>query len=284
MRHVVLFCGGITSWAAGCRVVDTCGTANLTLAFADVRSEGEDLYRFLDQAAAQIGASLIRLADGRTPWQVFAEEDYIGMRLSARARPVDRAGFALTRKTESSVHVLRPGRQASWMRPSRTDACRSARRHPRRGHRPGRPPLDWPWALAPAGASDNLARPVTVRPACPGRTAAWSCRGVGSATAGAPVSARPGGGGMKPGRSAGPVQRIWLDRRDRGERRWGRSRAGARQPGGHPARGCRQVLGPARGIAQPPTSALGTVARLRWATHGRSSALGDRPACPHGEG
>ncbi|WP_207928960.1 hypothetical protein [Actinomadura sp. 6K520] len=87
MRHVVMFSGGISSWAAARRVADEHGTSNLQLLFADTYAEDEDLYRFLEEAAAQIGAPLIRIADGRTPWQVFDDEHYIG---NARVAPCSR--------------------------------------------------------------------------------------------------------------------------------------------------------------------------------------------------
>lgn len=87
MRHVVMFSGGISSWAAARRVADAHGTTDLRLLFADTLTEDEDLYRFLRQAAEQIGAPLIRVADGRTPWQVFNDENYVG---NARVAPCSR--------------------------------------------------------------------------------------------------------------------------------------------------------------------------------------------------
>jgi hypothetical protein len=50
----------------------------MTLLFADTMMEDEDLYRFLDEAATNVGAPLVRIADGRTPWQVFEDEKFIG--------------------------------------------------------------------------------------------------------------------------------------------------------------------------------------------------------------
>lgn len=78
MKHVVMFSGGVGSWAAAKRVAHEHGTANLTLLFADTRMEDEDLYRFLDEAAANVGAPLVKLAEGRTPWEVFRDERFIG--------------------------------------------------------------------------------------------------------------------------------------------------------------------------------------------------------------
>lgn len=77
-KRVVMFSGGATSWATARRVADTYGTDDLTLLFTDTMSEDEDLYRFLDEAAADIGAPLVRLADGRDIWQVFKDERYLG--------------------------------------------------------------------------------------------------------------------------------------------------------------------------------------------------------------
>lgn len=77
-KHVVMFSGGIGSWAAARRVAACHGTADLTLLFADTLIEDEDLYRFLDDAARDIGVPVTRIADGRTPWQVFRDVRFIG--------------------------------------------------------------------------------------------------------------------------------------------------------------------------------------------------------------
>lgn len=77
-RRVVMFSGGISSWAAARRVADEHGTDSLTLLFADTRAEDSDLYRFLDDAASNIGVPVTRIADGRTPQQVFADKRFLG--------------------------------------------------------------------------------------------------------------------------------------------------------------------------------------------------------------
>ncbi len=77
-QHVVMFSGGIGSWAAAKRVAAANGSERLTLLFADTLIEDQDLYRFLDEAAANVGGELVRIADGRTPWQVFRDERFIG--------------------------------------------------------------------------------------------------------------------------------------------------------------------------------------------------------------
>jgi len=78
MRHVVNFSGGVCSWATAKRVVERHGVENTTLLFADTNMEDEDLYRFLDEAANNVGAPLVKIADGRNPWQVFEKERLIG--------------------------------------------------------------------------------------------------------------------------------------------------------------------------------------------------------------
>jgi len=80
-RHVVQFSGGIGSWAATQRVIAEHGTADLVLLFADTKVEDDDLYRFLDDAAAQIGVPVTVVADGRTPFQVFADTRFLVLSL-----------------------------------------------------------------------------------------------------------------------------------------------------------------------------------------------------------
>lgn len=81
-----MFSGGIGSWATAKRVAEQHGTESLTLLFADVKGdtkdphigEDEDTYRFITEAAANIGAPLVRVADGRDIWQVFKDRKFLG--------------------------------------------------------------------------------------------------------------------------------------------------------------------------------------------------------------
>jgi 3'-phosphoadenosine 5'-phosphosulfate sulfotransferase (PAPS reductase)/FAD synthetase len=70
--------GGKASWAAGKLVARRHGTADLVHLFADTRYEDEDLYRFLPEAAANVGGRLVTVCDGRTPWQVFRDTRLLG--------------------------------------------------------------------------------------------------------------------------------------------------------------------------------------------------------------
>jgi hypothetical protein len=71
-----MFSGGVGSWAAARRAKER--YTDVTLLFADTLIEDPDLYRFLDEAASDVGAPLVRIADGRTPWQVFRDRRMLG--------------------------------------------------------------------------------------------------------------------------------------------------------------------------------------------------------------
>jgi len=87
-RYVVMFSGGAASWAAARRVVDSGVSPNaITLLFTDTKTEDQDLYRFIADAAADIGVPVTTLADGRDIWQVFKDERYLG---NTRADPCSR--------------------------------------------------------------------------------------------------------------------------------------------------------------------------------------------------
>jgi len=79
-QHVVMWSGGITSWATAKIVVDRHGSENTTLLFADTNYEDPDLYRWNTDAAASLGMTITRVADAqeRTPWDVFRDKKYIG--------------------------------------------------------------------------------------------------------------------------------------------------------------------------------------------------------------
>lgn len=78
MKRVVMFSSGAGSWAAARRVADQHGTDDLYLLFADVSMEDEDNYRFLHQAADDVGGELVIVKDGRDIWQVFKDDRFLG--------------------------------------------------------------------------------------------------------------------------------------------------------------------------------------------------------------
>jgi len=76
--RIVMYSGGCLSWAAAMRTIERHGRDNVRLLFTDTRMEDEDLYRFLDESEKQLGVELVRIADGRNPWEVFKDRRMIG--------------------------------------------------------------------------------------------------------------------------------------------------------------------------------------------------------------
>lgn len=78
MKHVVSFSGGAASFIAAARVVERYGADNTLLVFCDTTIEDADLYRFVDDAVATLGCEIVKLRDGRDPWEIFRKERYMG--------------------------------------------------------------------------------------------------------------------------------------------------------------------------------------------------------------
>lgn len=78
INHLVAFSGGVGSWAAAKRVVERHGSKGTVLLFADTMTEDEDLYRFIQEAADNVGAPLIRIADGRNIWELMRDQRMMG--------------------------------------------------------------------------------------------------------------------------------------------------------------------------------------------------------------
>jgi hypothetical protein len=76
--QVVQFSGGIGSWAATQRVIAAHGTDNLVLLIADTQVEDPDLWRFVRDSTIHIGVEPTVVADGRTPFQVFGDQRFLG--------------------------------------------------------------------------------------------------------------------------------------------------------------------------------------------------------------
>lgn len=79
-RHVVMWSGGITSWATARHVIDLYGPDSTTLLFADTNAEDPDLHRFNTEASTLLGVPITRVADSRErdPWQVFEDKQWVG--------------------------------------------------------------------------------------------------------------------------------------------------------------------------------------------------------------
>lgn len=77
MKALVFFSGGVSSYCAAKRAVSKYGVDNVRLLFTDTMIEDEDLHRFLSDAQKVLRSELIKIADGRTPWQVFADKKFV---------------------------------------------------------------------------------------------------------------------------------------------------------------------------------------------------------------
>lgn len=78
MKHVVMTSGGVGSFITLEMVVNQFGRENVVSLFSDTMMEDEDLYRFLDDSHSYLGVPVTRIADGRTPWEVFRDRGFIG--------------------------------------------------------------------------------------------------------------------------------------------------------------------------------------------------------------
>lgn len=78
MKRVVQFSGGLASYFAAQRVTERYGTEDMILLFADTLIESDDLYRIMPTYVADVGARFERIADGRTPFEVFKDVRFIG--------------------------------------------------------------------------------------------------------------------------------------------------------------------------------------------------------------
>lgn len=77
-KHIVFFSSGAGSWATAKIVAEKHGTEGLVLLFADTGIEDEDNYRYLHDAAKNVGGELVIVREGRTPWEVFKDKRWIG--------------------------------------------------------------------------------------------------------------------------------------------------------------------------------------------------------------
>lgn len=78
MKHIVFYSGGIGSWMTAKRVIENEGRENVILLFTDTLIEDEDLYRFIDETVEEMGVEFIRIADGRTPFEIYKDYKFLG--------------------------------------------------------------------------------------------------------------------------------------------------------------------------------------------------------------
>lgn len=76
--HIISYSGGMGSFITADLVVEKFGRDNTLLLFADTKIEDEDLYRFLDESVKYLGVKIVKISDGRNPWEVFRDRKYLG--------------------------------------------------------------------------------------------------------------------------------------------------------------------------------------------------------------
>ena len=78
IKHLVMFSGGACSYMAAKRVIERHGKDGVVLLFADTLIEDPTLYEFLDSSSKFLDVPLIKISDGRTPFEVFEDVRFLG--------------------------------------------------------------------------------------------------------------------------------------------------------------------------------------------------------------
>lgn len=78
MIHISSYSGGGASWYTSELLAEQFGKENVINLFADTLIEDEDTYRFIDETTEKSEIKLVRVADGRDPWDVFRDVRWIG--------------------------------------------------------------------------------------------------------------------------------------------------------------------------------------------------------------
>ena len=80
-QHVFTLSGGVSSWAAARVALDKglvkSGDEAVAL-FCDTLFEEPSVYEFLDASVADLGLPLVRLCEGRNPYELFLDDRYLG--------------------------------------------------------------------------------------------------------------------------------------------------------------------------------------------------------------
>jgi len=77
-KHIVMYSSGAGSAWLGKYVADKYGKENTILLFTDTKWEDEDNYRFANECSEYIGVPITYQNDGRTPEDVFRQDNFFG--------------------------------------------------------------------------------------------------------------------------------------------------------------------------------------------------------------
>lgn len=86
MKHIISYSGGKGSAASVLLAMEN--NLDFDVVFADTLIEDKELYELTDQLEKVIGKPIIKLTDGRTPWDVFLDKRYIGNNFTAHCSQV----------------------------------------------------------------------------------------------------------------------------------------------------------------------------------------------------
>ena len=78
MKHIVLFSGGVQSAYVAHLVVQQHGKEDTILLWHDPKAEDVDNRRFVFEMAGWLGVPVTERSDGRSPWELFEDEKFLG--------------------------------------------------------------------------------------------------------------------------------------------------------------------------------------------------------------
>lgn len=77
MKHIISISGGIGSYFTLKRVLEKQNKEDVIAVFCDTLAEDGDLYRFLDEIEERTGVEIVRLCEGKTPFECAWEENFL---------------------------------------------------------------------------------------------------------------------------------------------------------------------------------------------------------------
>lgn len=75
--HIVSFSSGLSSALTAVRVIERYGLQDTRLVFMDTLYEDDDNYRFMAEFERRHGVEIVKITEGRTPYEVAKDEHYI---------------------------------------------------------------------------------------------------------------------------------------------------------------------------------------------------------------
>ena len=77
MKHIISISGGVGSYFTLKRVLEKENKADVIAVFCDTLAEDGDLYRFLEDIEIKLGIEIVRLCEGKTPFECAWEENFL---------------------------------------------------------------------------------------------------------------------------------------------------------------------------------------------------------------